>query len=103
MKMDRYKTRYLDDEEKELIKAINKLKTKTLTKPSKKEQTLFKGAAKNFIKKETKMNIRIDPFELNKIKEKAKKEGLKYSALVKSVMHKYITGQLVEKKLIKRG
>ena len=96
--MDRYKTRYLDDEEKELAKSINKLDTKTLPRPSKKDQKVFKEAAKNFIKKEAKMNIRIDHFELNKIKERAGKEGLKYSALVKSVMHKYITGQLVEKK-----
>lgn len=42
------------------------------------------------------MNIRIDEFELEKIKERAKQEGLKYSALIKSVIHKYITGQLVE-------
>ncbi len=97
--MDRYKTKYLDDEEKELGEAINKLNTKTLPRTSKKDQKVFKEAAKNFIKKEAKMNIRIDPFELDKIKERAEKEGLKYSALVKSVMHKYITGQLVEKKL----
>jgi predicted DNA binding CopG/RHH family protein len=43
------------------------------------------------------MNIRIDPFELEQIKERAQEEGLKYSTLVKSVMHKYITGRLVEK------
>jgi predicted DNA binding CopG/RHH family protein len=100
--MDRYKTKYLDNEEKELIETIGKLDTKTLPRPSKKEQKLFKEASKNFIKKETKMNIRIDPFELNKIKERAKKEGLKYSAFVKSVMHKYITGQLVEKKRLNK-
>jgi len=40
------------------------------------------------------MNIRIDPFELEKIKEKARTEGLKYQTFVKSVLHKYITGQL---------
>ena len=57
----------------------------------------IKKAAKEFIKKETKMNIRIDHFELDKIKERAKKEGLKYSSLVRSVLHKYITGQLIEK------
>ena len=95
--MDRYKTNYLDEEEKDLIESYEKVAIKTLKKPSNKEQKVFKKAAKEFIKKETKMNIRIDPFELNKIKERAKKEGLKYSTLVKSVMHKYITGQLVEK------
>ena len=95
--MDRYKIKNINKEEKELLESIEKMDTKTLEKPSTKEQNLFKKAAKRFIKKETKMNIRIDPFELDKIKEKAEKEGLKYSTLVKSVMHKYITGQLVEK------
>ena len=96
--MDKYKTKSLDIEEKELMESLNKMDTKKIKDPSKKEQKQFKEAASNFIKKETKMNIRIDPFELNQIKERAKKEGLKYSALVKSVLHKYITGQLVEKK-----
>lgn len=96
--MNRYKVKYLDKEEKELTEALNKVDTKSLKKPSKKEQKQFKKAAREFLKKETKMNIRIDPFELNQIKKRAKKEGLKYSTLVKSVIHKYITGQLVEKK-----
>ena len=43
------------------------------------------------------MNIRIDPVELGKIKEQAAKEGLKYQSFIKSILHKYITGQLVEK------
>ncbi len=95
--MNKYKTKYLDDEEKKLMKDLNKIDTRTLKKPSKKEQKQFKEAARKFIKNETKMNIRIDPFELKQIKKRAQKEGLKYSTLVKSVMHKYITGRLVEK------
>jgi predicted DNA binding CopG/RHH family protein len=49
------------------------------------------------MEKELKMNIRMDPYELGKIKEKAEMEGLKYQTLVKSVLHKYITGQLIER------
>ena len=90
------KIKYLDNEEKKLIKTFDKVDIKKLKKPSDKEQKKFKKAAREFMKKETKMNIRIDPFELNKIKERAKKEGLKYSTLIKSVIHKYITGQLIE-------
>lgn len=96
--MSKYKTKNLDAEEKDLMEALSKIDTKKIKKPSKNEQKQFKEAAGSFLKKETKMNIRIDPFELNQIKERAKREGLKYSALVKSVLHKYITGQLVEKK-----
>lgn len=55
---------------------------------------------KKTIKPETKMNIRIDSQELELIKLKAKQEGLKYQTFVKSILHKYITGQLVEKEKI---
>ena len=44
------------------------------------------------------MNIRIDPLELEAIKKYAEREGLKYQTFVKSILHKYITGQLVEKR-----
>jgi len=44
------------------------------------------------------MNIRIDPRELDLIRERAAKEGLKYQTLVKSILHKYATGQLVERR-----
>lgn len=99
--MNKGKIKYLDSEEKDLEEALKKLNIKKISKPSELEQKQFKAAAKNYVKKETKMNIRIDPFELEKIKERAKTEGLRYSALIKSVMHKYITGQLVESNLQK--
>jgi predicted DNA binding CopG/RHH family protein len=91
---------HLDTEEKDLEKALEGVVVKELAKPNKKTQNKFKSAAKDFIKKETKMNIRIDPFQLNEIKKRAEKEGLKYQSLVKSVLHKYITGQLIERKAI---
>ena len=34
---------------------------------------------------------------IEKIKEQAALAGLKYQTFIKSVLHKYITGQLVEK------
>lgn len=95
--MDKYRTKFLNSEERDLDDALKKIELKKLKKPTLKEQKQFKKAAKEFIKKETKMNIRIDPFELNKIKKRAQKEGLKYSTFIKSILHKYLTGQLVEK------
>jgi len=60
---------------------------------------LLKKSAKAFMKKEeTKMNIRISSSELEKIKAVATQEGLKYQTFIKSVLHKYITGQLIEEK-----
>ena len=94
------KIKYLDNEEQELIESYKNIDIKNIKKPTKQEQNLLKRAAKNYLKKETKMNIRIDPYELDKIKEYANNEGLKYQSFIKSIIHKYLSGQLVEKKYI---
>lgn len=96
--MKRYDPEYIDQEEKETIEALRDVDPKILRKPTRAQQTTAKKAAKDFLKSETKMNIRISPEELQRIKDKASKEGLRYQTLVKSVLHKYVTGQLVERK-----
>ena len=95
--MTKYNPEYLDDEEKNIVESIETVSLKDISKPTKREQTEIKKAAKHYLKKETKMNIRIDPYELNRIKEEAAREGLKYQTFIKSILHKYISGQLIEK------
>ena len=91
-------TDYIDNEEKELITSLDNIDFTTI-KSDTKNSKLLKKTAKVFVKKEeTKMNIRISSNELDKIKAKAEQEGLKYQTFIKSVLHKYITGQLVEDK-----
>ncbi len=92
------KNKPLNQEEIDLEKALDSLDVTKLAKPDLNTQKKLKEAAMNFVKKETKMNIRIDSFELNEIKKRAAIEGLKYQSFVKSVLHKYITGQLIERK-----
>jgi len=90
------KTNYIDNEEKELMNSLDKIDLSQI-KNDKENSKLLKKSAKAFVKKEeTKMNIRISSSELEKIKATALKEGLKYQTFIKSVLHKYITGQLVE-------
>ena len=89
--------KYLDDEERDLEKAIESLDTSKLKEPSSELQNKLRKAAKNHLKQETKMNIRIDPLELEEIKRYAQNQGLKYQTFIKSVLHKYLTGQLVDK------
>lgn len=95
--MDKYDPEYMDAEERELIESIGTLDPASLHKPSDELVHELKNAAREYRKKhETKMNIRIEPEELELIKKRAAREGLKYQTLVKSVLHKYITGQLVD-------
>jgi predicted DNA binding CopG/RHH family protein len=89
--------KYLDSEEKELEKSLEGIDPDGLKPPSKTFQKNIKKAALDHINNESKMNIRIDASELKRIKKYAAKEGLKYQTFVKSVVHKYITGRLVDK------
>jgi predicted DNA binding CopG/RHH family protein len=92
------KTKYLDNEEKELMDSLDAIDLSQI-KNDKENSKLLKKSAKAFVKKEeTKMNIRISSSELDKIKAIALQEGLKYQTFIKSVLHKYITGQLIEEK-----
>lgn len=95
--MSKYNPKYLDQEEEELMEGIEKMDLKQIKRPTEEEQKALKDAARQHMQKETKMNIRIDPYELKKIKEQAEKEGLKYQTFIKSIIHKYITGQLVDR------
>jgi len=44
------------------------------------------------------MNIRITKNDLDGIKLKAVEEGMPYQTLVASIIHKYVTGKLTEKR-----
>ena len=92
------KNNYIDKEEQELIHSLENIDL-THIKTDKENSMLLQKSAKAFVKKEeTKMNIRISSHELDKIKVKAEQEGLKYQTFIKSILHKYITGQLVEER-----
>ena len=91
-------TNYIDNQEKELIDSLKDLDFSQI-KNDEENSKLLKKSAKAFVKKEeTKMNIRISSSELEKIKAVAQQEGLKYQTFIKSILHKYITGQLIEEK-----
>jgi predicted DNA binding CopG/RHH family protein len=88
---------YIDEEEKDLMESIDSLDLNNTPNPDVETNNMFKEAATAYLKQDAKMNIRINASELERIKEQASAEGLKYQSFVKSVLHKYLNGQLVEK------
>lgn len=56
----------------------------------------YKLAAKNHFKKDQRISLRINEHDLKSVQKKALKEGMPYQTLITSVLHKYLTGQLVE-------
>ena len=92
-------TKYIDNEEKILMESLNEFNFNSIQNDNENIK-LLQSSAKEFVKqKETKMNIRISSSELDKIKKRAEIEGLKYQTFVKSILHKYITGQLTDKRI----
>jgi predicted DNA binding CopG/RHH family protein len=88
---------YFDDEEKDIIEAYKRGEFKPV-----KDQAAFKAAtqraAENFIRKqkEARVNIRFSQHTVDLVKERAEEEGLPYQTLISSIVHKFVTGRLVE-------
>jgi predicted DNA binding CopG/RHH family protein len=51
-------------------------------------------------KKEARVNIRMSQHAIDEVKRYADKEGIPYQTLMSSVIHKYVTGELVERKVL---
>lgn len=84
----------LDKEEQEILEAIE-LGEWELIKPKKAELARYADIARNTLRKDQRMNIRISKVDLNRIKAKAAEEGIPYQTLVVSIIHKYVSGNLI--------
>jgi predicted DNA binding CopG/RHH family protein len=58
----------------------------------------LRAAAKATTLKDQRMNIRIARKDMLALKAKALEQGMAYQTLVSSLLHKYVTGQLQERK-----
>jgi len=87
----------LDKEEQELFDSVERGEWRSVPNLEKEIQEAKKIAKATF-KKTERMNIRISPNDLNSLKIEALKEGMPYQTLVSSIIHKYLSGRLFEKK-----
>ncbi len=81
----------LSPEEKAIKNSFNRGEWKSASN-AKKEMALAKKAAKNFSRKDARINIRLSSSDLERIKEKAAVEGIPYQTLIASILHKYAAG-----------
>ena len=56
----------------------------------------FAAMASASLAKDKRVNIRISSRDLNDIQAKAAEEAIPYQTLMASVLHKYVTGRLIE-------
>jgi predicted DNA binding CopG/RHH family protein len=85
----------LTKEEKEILDSFEKGEWVPVSDLSKRRKELAEYA-RNTLKKDGRLNIRISERDLIELQRKAVKEGLPYQTYVSSIIHKFIDGTLVE-------
>jgi len=86
----------LDNEEKELLASFERDEWVPVTGKDA-EVERYQAYAKATFKKDRRVNIRITRKDLEAIQKRALEEGIPYQTLMASILHKYISGRLVEK------
>ena len=86
----------LDKEEIELLDSIESGEWESIDNV-KEEISFHREIARNTLRKDKRVNLRISSKDLEAIKTFAVEEGLPYQTLMSSVLHKFITGRLVHK------
>ncbi len=81
----------LTNEEKELLDSVEKGEWQQIT-DFKNESLRYKEIAKNTLRKNKRVNIRMSERDLVRFQKKALQEGLPYQTFISSILHKYING-----------
>jgi predicted DNA binding CopG/RHH family protein len=64
------------------------------------EAQRYKEYARAMFKKDRRVNIRLSSRDLEEIQKKALREGIPYQTLMASILHKYVSGYLVDRREI---
>lgn len=86
----------LDEEEREILEAYER--GEAVPVPDMETRIAeYQEAARAFFRKDSRVNIRISNRDLLAVKEIALEEGIPYQTLMSSILHKYVTGRLIER------
>jgi len=83
----------LDQEEKDLMESIEREEWRSV-KNIKQEKEKAIAAARNTLKKDKRINLRLTQKDYRQIQIKAIEEGIPYQTLISSIVHKYLNGSL---------
>ena len=83
----------LDKEEREILDSVERGEWRSI-KPTQRQLEHYAQIARNTLRKDERMNIRISKADLNRLRARAAEEGIPYQTLVTSVLHKYVSGSL---------
>ena len=83
----------LDPEESEILRAYEEGRLRRTSDSSGEAQRL-EAAARETLRKDKRINIRLPSHDLVQIKRLAAREGVPYQTFISSILHKYATGEL---------
>jgi len=81
-----------DDEERNLITAYESGEFRPVKDQQSAKQAAVQ-AARRYMRKDARVNIRLSTADLEMLKRRAAEEGLPYQSLIASVLHKYVSGR----------
>ena len=85
------------NEEADLINSVEAGEWASVSNLSSMKEKLMKAASETALK-DYRINVRISKRDVEALKTKALEEGIPYQTLVTSILHKYVTGRIIEKK-----
>ncbi len=85
----------LDPEEREILELQNAEGYEFPPAANDEEVQRFRTIARNTLAKSERIGLRLTRADLEAIKIRAAKQGLGYQTLIASLIHQYVTGQLV--------
>jgi predicted DNA binding CopG/RHH family protein len=87
----------LDNEERDILESYERGEW-VQVKNTKKEIKKLQQYARNTLQKDKRINIRMSSKDLDQVQVIAAQEGIPYQTLVSSILHKYVSGYLIERK-----
>ena len=83
----------IDQEEKDLMSSIENDEWQPVKNIDQEKQKAV-AAARNTLKKDKRINLRLTQKDYHQIQIKAIEEGIPYQTLISSLVHKYLNGSL---------
>ena len=88
---------YLDREEEELMNSLERGEWQSV-KDLKREIAKHRQYARNTLRKDARINIRISSGDLEALQARAVEDAIPYQTLIASILHRYASGRLVEER-----
>lgn len=87
----------LNREEREILEKFDRGELRPVTGVER-EMTTARQAARSTFKKTRRINLRVTERDFDLAHARAREEGMPYQTLLASVIHKYLSGRLVEQR-----